>query len=42
MAFFRNRPPITQMRSQYLYSRGVLPRKAFTERFRQQITGEDK
>ena len=41
-AFFKNRPPITQMRSKYLYSLGVLSRNTFTERFQQQIRGEEK
>ena len=35
--FFKNRPQITQMKSKYLYSLGIVEEQSFTEKFKEEL-----
>lgn len=36
-SFFKNRPQVTQMRSQYLYKLNIIENKTFTEKFQEEL-----
>ena len=37
-SFFKNRPQVTQMRSKYLYSMGIVEEQTFTEKFQKELS----
>ena len=36
--FFKNRPQVTQMKSKYLYSLGIVDEQSFTEKFQKELS----